>query len=539
MLNVMVVVNSLKVADMLAAKKLPSQLKLLLSHPRILKAGRLVNADLKYLEVASQSSIPFIGGLDLAKYAKDRQMVSNAKCSLADLCAIVLRKRLNKNVSERLSNQWENEDLSPEQLEYAARDAYASLQIYCQLSVLNAPQPLPQVGDLHPFTPVLIYNSENTTLIARGQLSPNLHIPQHDGINISPSRTLVEVTEVLVPAAIVTTHRKKALNLFGPSPFTIVCLRSHLRSYTPLPASGIINTRRNSFNSHASPSQLIANPKPPSQANSELELNEDSLSQSEPGESIATLIFGACDQPGVNTKDQTQIREADETSRALGDQTLGSNPVVWDTKIHSRILKDPFHVFNMFYISRRHGLRKEFARELRNAIFIDDKDDQARINAWGAIQNPKCSFVEFRRRSPTWVQKRCKRVIPPPEILYPLVANVFRTYGPLKDSATGAPLFTPDNWCTAKNILDLIYHGYLSDPPGIPLYTVIGLDSKSGLPIYCCSRGTNYTEGGVHTHLRSHLPTSGASIRHLHARLLDFVLRHNLLVFFYYFALFN
>jgi hypothetical protein len=71
MLNVMVVVNSLKVADMLAAKKLPSQLKLLLSHPRILKAGRLVNADLKYLEVASQSSIPFIGGLDLAKYAKD------------------------------------------------------------------------------------------------------------------------------------------------------------------------------------------------------------------------------------------------------------------------------------------------------------------------------------------------------------------------------------------------------------------------------------------------------------------------------------
>jgi hypothetical protein len=516
---------------MLAAKKLPSQLKLLLSHPRILKAGRLINADLKYLEIASQSSIPFIGGLDLAKYAKDRQMVSNAKCSLADLCAIILGKRLNKNVSERLSDQWENENLSPEQLEYAAGDAYASLQIYHQLSVLDAPQPLPQVGDLHPFTSVLVYNSENTTVIARGRLSPNLHIPQYDGINISPTRTLVEVTEVLVPAAIVTTHRKKALNLFGSSPFTIVCLRSHLRSYTQLPASGIINTRPNPSNSHTS--QLIANPEPP-EPPAQVESDENSLSQSDHGESIAALIFGACDQPGVDTNNPSLVRDTDKTSRALGDQILGSNPVVWDTTIHSRVLKDPFHVFNMFYISRRHGLRREFARELRNAIFIDDKDDKAHINAWGAIQNPKCNFEELRRTSSTWVQKRCKRVIPPPEILYPLVASVFRTYGPLKDSATGAPLFTPDNWRIAKNILDLIYHGYLSDPPGIPLYTVIGLDSKSGLPIYCCSRGTNYTEGGVHTHLRSHLPTSGASIRHLHARLLDFVLRHNLLVFFYF-----
>jgi hypothetical protein len=224
-----------------------------------------------------------------------------------------------------------------------------------------------------------------------------------------------------------------------------------------------------------------------------VETDENGPFQSEHDESISALIFGACDQP-VNTNDQAR-READEMSRALGDQIFGSNPVVWDTTIHSRVLKDPFHVFNMFYISRQHGLRKEFARELRNAIFIDDKDDKARINAWGATQNPKRDFEELRRTSPTWIQKRCKRVIPPPEILYPLVASVFRTYGPLKDSATGAPLFTPDNWRTAKNILDLIYHGYLSDPSDIPLYTVIGLDSKSGLPIYRCSRGTNYCYG--------------------------------------------
>ncbi len=87
---------------MVAEKRLPVKLRLLLAHPRILKAGRLVNADLKCLEAACGSTVTFVGGLDLAKYAKDRHVVRNATCSLADLSALVLGRRLNKNVAERL-----------------------------------------------------------------------------------------------------------------------------------------------------------------------------------------------------------------------------------------------------------------------------------------------------------------------------------------------------------------------------------------------------------------------------------------------------
>ncbi|KAF8878031.1 hypothetical protein CPB84DRAFT_1752008 [Gymnopilus junonius] len=61
----------LQIGDMLAGGKLPRQLEILLSHPRILKAGRLVEADLRYLQDACQSRDPFVGALDLAKYAKD------------------------------------------------------------------------------------------------------------------------------------------------------------------------------------------------------------------------------------------------------------------------------------------------------------------------------------------------------------------------------------------------------------------------------------------------------------------------------------
>ena len=106
-----------------------------------------------------------------------------------------------------------------------------------------------------------------------------------------------------------------------------------------------------------------------------------------------------------------------------------------------------------------------------------------------------------------------------------MVAKVFHTYGPIVDPDSQKPLINSDNWKTAKNVLELIKNGYLSDPPGVALYTTIGIDKKAGgLPIYICAQGTNSTEGGVHAQIHSHLPKFGTSIRHLQASLLDFVL---------------
>ncbi|KAJ6612423.1 hypothetical protein B0H10DRAFT_2223152 [Mycena sp. CBHHK59/15] len=202
---------------------------------------------------------------------------------------------------------------------------------------------------------------------------------------------------------------------------------------------------------------------------------------------------------------------------------------VWKTVIRSRVLKDAFHVFNMFYISVSHGLRVEFARALRDAIFILDSVDKARIIAWGKRQNPPQDWNTLLRSSSPWLWRHCKRIIPPPEELYPLVAAVFETFGHLKDAKSGLPLFNSSAWAVAKNILELIQKGFLSDPPGIPLYYKLNVD-KFGLDLYRCIRGSNYPEGGVHRHLLSHLPMSGAGIRHANASLKDFICRHNLVV---------
>lgn len=83
-----------------------------------------------------------------------------------------------------------------------------------------------------------------------------------------------------------------------------------------------------------------------------------------------------------------------ETAENLFD---GINPVTatWNLLLRSRVLKDPFHMFNMFYISVAHGLRLDFCYALRDAMFILDKDDKSRIVAWGASQNPPLSFDDI------------------------------------------------------------------------------------------------------------------------------------------------
>jgi len=132
----------------------------------------------------------------------------------------------------------------------------------------------------------------------------------------------------------------------------------------------------------------------------------------------------------------------------------------------------------MFYISQSHGLRVAFTQALRDAIFIPDQEDKQRICAYGQTLDPPQSWDYMLRKHTKWLLQHCKHLIPPPEQLYPLVAKVFQTYGPLIDARTEEPLFNTAAWRTAKNILTLIQNGYLSDPPGLPFTIALELTAK-------------------------------------------------------------
>ena len=69
------------------------------------------------------------------------------------------------------------------------------------------------------------------------------------------------------------------------------------------------------------------------------------------------------------------------------------------------------------------------------------------------------------------VSLRVKRYVPEPKILYERVRAVYAAFGDRKDNtkADSKPLFKMA-WRKAKNNLDIIQKGYVSDPPDLNRY---------------------------------------------------------------------
>jgi len=141
------------------------------------------------------------------------------------------------------------------------------------------------------------------------------------------------------------------------------------------------------------------------------------------------------------------------------------------------------------------------------------------------------TFDKLVQTKPQWVWRQCKRHIGPPGILHPLVEDLFRIYGPLKDAQSNDALFNRHAIKAAQGVLRTIRDGFVSDPPGVALYTQIGIDKNAdNLPIYFCCRGTNISEGAVHRPLLHIFPSNGVGVRHAIMSLVAYVLKHNLKV---------
>jgi hypothetical protein len=190
-------------------------------------------------------------------------------------------------------------------------------------------------------------------------------------------------------------------------------------------------------------------------------------------------------------------------------------------------LGDIWHLMDQFPISMSHGLRRPFARALRDAFYLLDPEDKEAVEAFLATKN--VSWDGMLRSHPRWLFQHVKRFVPPPEELLPRVSRVIQVYGPLKDAKTGLPLFNDKAWEIAENVLENIRRGYYSDPPNIKLYFNQGLD-KYGLMRYKCFRGTSSIEGGVHQNIIRWFGAFNAGPEFALELLRDYCLYHNLKV---------
>lgn len=457
----------------------------------------------------------FVGGKDVGRMAKERQAIASAGAGLADIVAATLNVWLEGGSS---SNSWDDPQLPAHSQRFAALRAFACLRIFQKLADIPIPEPINPGAP--PGTPVQLYQQDRSKFIARGTISTHASSALVDGINITATRTVMEVSEVLVPSAIINTHKKKTLESFQQPPFTLVVYRDYLRTIPPFTPPQPPQAPSHSSRATRAEGDTDDPPPPPSLPEGGSLMNMY--------DSMKSLSVVDQDEGGLSSGEPQTERISDSEAAEYGVRVMEGNVKPVFNKIRSRVLKDVFHVFQMLYISQTHGLRVPFSQALSAAMLIPDPDDHARLEAWGLAQNPPLKWDQMVQYRPTWLWRRCRRSIPPPEHLYPIVLEVFKTWGPLKDAKTGRPLFNTSAWAASKNILELIRQGYVSDPPGIPLYSQITID-KDGLPIHRCHRGTGGTENW-HTHLRRHLPDSGVGLEHMDCRIKDVVTVHNLIV---------
>jgi hypothetical protein len=206
----------------------------------------------------------------------------------------------------------------------------------------------------------------------------------------------------------------------------------------------------------------------------------------------------------------------------------------------TQILEDIFHVENRLLrlLLQDHSAFKAFAFAFTQAIFVYDKDDKAAVEKF--LQSHSMTWDHALQVKKTAVHRRVRRYVPPPDVLCPTLQKLFDCWKdvPCSLDPEKGPLFNQKARKQAENILHTARQGFLSDPPGIPLYYKIGVD-RNGLNYYRTVRGTNSIEGGIHMPLRRTFGSLNASPELTDALLCNYRDRRNTTVCIFFCLLFH
>jgi hypothetical protein len=183
-------------------------------------------------------------------------------------------------------------------------------------------------------------------------------------------------------------------------------------------------------------------------------------------------------------------------------------------------------------LSKKHSAFKAFAHDFSEAMFIRDKDDEARVQA--VLEAKGISWEYAKRAKASALNRRIRRVIPKRHILVPRLEKLFYGYKDILCTAQNGSLqsrrFFPK--LALEMFLRLIQTaklGFVSDPDGKSLFIRMGTD-RDGLPLYRTIRGTNSVEGGVHMAVRRVFGSLQASPELAECLLLNWILRCNQMV---------
>jgi hypothetical protein len=207
--------------------------------------------------------------------------------------------------------------------------------------------------------------------------------------------------------------------------------------------------------------------------------------------------------------------------------------ILHEAKFPTRVLDDAFHYMDRLLrlLSKKHSAFKAFAHDFSEAIFIRDKSDELAVRA--VLEKNGIDWEYAKRAKAAALNRRIRRYIPSRIVLEKRLQTLFDAYADIQCSTKKArgSFFSDEAKEMVKNLLETVRKGYLSDPPGISLYFLMGKD-RDGLNLYRTARGTNSVEGGFHMVVRRVFGSLRASPELAECLLVNWILRRNMEVCF-------
>ncbi|KAF5383665.1 hypothetical protein D9615_003783 [Tricholomella constricta] len=342
----------------------PHALVVLLRSSRIKKVGVHIKADLTRLFKDcgfGKDDLPFVGAVELGAIAKQRSIAKHANVSLADLTAFVLRRYLPKDEGVRVSNTWDNAELSPRQQKYAALDVSATWTIFDTFS--DNPVGLPVTPSTAAGTRVKIVSRDQTSTVAYGFISPDR--PTHmNTVKVTKSHVIVNVTTIiqagyLIHGDLLRSKQDTPLHKIssGGETFSLLCFTKDVQVTDNLPPGP------NPSRSAPLPPLPYVSPTP-----AYLESPTDGQPPSHSDDAHADhheMGMWPVSMPyDVEEEQSVKDSKRDSSSAATAQNVLEDPSLTYiDTEIRTRVYGDLWHLMDQFKIPLHHGLRRPFARQ--------------------------------------------------------------------------------------------------------------------------------------------------------------------------------
>jgi len=457
----------------------------------IKKVGNRFHNDVKkFREVEIELRNP----VELGHMAKQRGIFNRADSSLDSQVLKLLDCVLPKEDAVCCSKWNEKAELSPKQVEYAAMDVYATRSVYLTLEAMPwidpFETPTPTRGELQKGVHVLVYAKNCSQLVARGQVSTET---PNDAFDQMRERQMVQIrirqSDMIAPIAktCVTTSGATIGELFDSEgqldEIETPWKRDAIRIMPKEPQGA-------TENSNASTGAPNASRKP-------IDIRTKFVT--------VNVASAAMDAAHADMTDEEKCAAEAE-----------------------RIKNDIVHIFFRFKnaLSSRHGCFRAFMARLSDAFFVPSHDDIEFIKE--VLKANGYTEKEIKSKPWEFFKTSIRHTVPGPSILEAYLQRVFDLFADEVDQKSGKKFFGDKDSRArklAKNVLEHVRKGCLSDVPGMTYYVQTGEDSM-GILQYKCFRGTSGLEG-FHQKIRQLIRGFAISPRFAIALLFEFAHRWN------------